>query len=317
MKPEEIIALAKTDEATASKQLSEFFGQFSKIEADAKQAATLQQQLRDIQAQHEAVNAKLQVYGDITPEAALELQNTLNQYKGLGDLNTLTGYKKTVTELTDLTKKQLEQYQQTLQGKDAELNQTKTQATQLNDQLALLQSQFEQQRVEDQNRIKALEEENDRAKKQAMQAKIDSTLLKLLSDAGVMKELVPGASSLWSSKKPKLDSNGNVVLVGENKQHVLLADAVKEWAESAEGKAYRIAPVSSGGITPQEGTKVSLTDETTAKYKYPNGKNWNLSAIIAGSKNNDPIAVEMLDQYKKNPAVAGNMFPSAQSGLRN
>ena len=153
MDVKEIINLAKTDETAASKQLSEFLAQVSSIQAQAEKAKTLEQQFKDIQTQHEATAAKLSVYGDITPEVALELKSTLQKYKELGDVNTIAGYKKTVTDLTDLTKKQLEQYQQTLQGKDAELNNTKTQATQLSDQLALIQSQFEQQRLEDQKRI--------------------------------------------------------------------------------------------------------------------------------------------------------------------
>ena len=133
---------------------------------------------------------------------------------------------------------------------------------------------------------------------------------------GVMKELMPGALSLWSMKKPKLDSNGNVVLVGNNNSHVLLKDAIKEWADSGEGKAYRAPPVNNGGTTPQESNKVSLTDETTAKYKDPSGKNWNMTAVIVGAKNNDPIALEMMDQYKKNPSIAGTLFSGAVTSSR-
>jgi len=314
MKPEEIIALAKTDEKTAADHLNGLVSKLTEFETRAKGTAELEKQLQAIKAQHEAASAKLSVYGEITPETALEMQSTLQQYRELGDIDTVVGYKKTVTELADLTKKQLDQYQRTLQGKESELSQTKTQATQLNDQLALLQSKFEQQRVEDQKRIEALEKENADAKKQAAKARVDSTLISLLTEIGVMKELIPGAQSLWNSKVPKLDANGNVVLIGENKQHVLLQDAIKEWAESGEGKAYRAAPINTGGNSPQETQKVALTDESTSKYKYPNGTNWNISAIIAGAKNNDPVAIEMMGQYKKNPAVAGALFTGATTG---
>jgi hypothetical protein len=314
MKPEEIIALVKTDEKTAATQLNELVGKLTEFETRARGTADLEKQLQTIKAQHDAASAKLSVYGEITPETALEMQTTLQKYKELGDIDTVVGYKKTVTELADLTKKQLEQYQRTLQGKESELTETKTQATQLNDQLALLQSKFEQQRIEDQKRIEALEKENADAKKQAAKAKVDSTLMSLLSEIGVMKELIPGALSLWASKAPKLDANGNVVLVSDNKQHILLQDAIKEWAESGEGKAYRAAPINTGGVSPQETQKISLTDESTSKYKYPDGKSWNLSAIIAGAKNNDPVAIEMMGQYKKNPAVAGSIFTGAVTG---
>lgn len=317
MKPEEIVGLAKSDEQAAIKQLTALTSQFTELQEKAKLTATMEQRLKDIETQYAAANAKLSVYGDITPETALEIKNRLQKYQELGDPDTLTGYKKTVLDLTDLTKKQLEQYQQTLSGKESELTQTKTQATQLSDQLALIQSQFELQRQEDQKRIAALEQENADAKKRAESAQINSTLTSLLTSSGVMKELIPGAMSLWSSKRPKLDSNGNVVLVGENKQHILLQDAVKEWSESPEGKAYRAAPVNTGGNAPQESNRVSLTDETMAKYKYPDGKNWNLSAIVAGTKNNDPVALEMMGQYKKNPAIAGSIFSSATSSFTN
>jgi hypothetical protein len=313
MKPEEFITLAKTDEQAAATQLTNVFSKLTEYENSVKGMAQLEKQLQALKTQHDAATAKLSVYGDLSPETALEMQTKLQKYTELGDIDTVVGYKKTVTELADLTKKQLEQYQRTLQGKESELSQTKTQATQLNDQLALLQSTFEKQRLEDQKRIEALEQENADAKKQAAKSKVDSTLMGLLAETGVMKELLPGAQSLWNSKAPKLDSNGNVVLVGDNKQHILLKDAIKEWAESAEGKAYRAAPVSTGGSSPQETQKVSLTDESTSKYKYPDGKSWNISAIIAGTKNNDPVAVEMLGQYKKNPAIAGALFTGANT----
>ena len=292
----QIEKLIGEDPSKALKEIESFVSKTAEIEAKAKQAEELQKQYEELKVDKTTLENKLTAYGDLDPTVALEAINKLGDYSKLGDAETLAKIKEQFEGMSDVYKKQFEQLQATLLGKDAELKDKSVQTQTLEEQLAEIKSQMDQQlklqQEESAKRLEDLENKWKDAEKKAKKATIDSAVSQQLAELKVNEKLINAASRLWKAENYTVTEDGQV-LFGKDKTP--LAQVMKAWAETDEGKGFISAPINDGGTSPSNPSSVTLTPDSKKPYMLDDGETLNLTALYMelNKQTPDPVAVQI------------------------
>lgn len=100
----------------------------------------------------------------------------------------------------------------------------------------------ERERKRHEKTIERLQQENEDLSTKYRSTRVETALKDTLKEANIASHLRRAAEKLWASET-QIDEDGNVV-TGDGTP---IRDAVKEWADSDEGKHFVAAPSNTGG----------------------------------------------------------------------
>jgi hypothetical protein len=237
--------------------------------------------------------AKLKVFEAIgDPAKAIEAVQTYERYKELGDPDQLKRIRDEYSKMSDTFKQQAALFGQSLEEKTKKVEETEQKASQMSEEVRALMKQNEKLDKQYKQLAEAFAAEQTRVKEATIKSELTSTL----SALNVSPALQRAAFSLWRGQV-SLDETGVPVVVN-GEERVALKDAITAWADTSEGKAFIMAPRSSGEL---EASGVESKSKITPEDQYKNKDgtlNWTL--LTQGLSRGDETAHRLMQANNLN-----------------